>query len=563
MDNLPLLELFTRLRDAGFPLGVDDYQAALESLQAGFGIGDRAALARLCRTLWVKSEEEQRLFDYHFERSIIPEVKPSPALLNLPVAEQSSTDDIPIEPFNLAQVLATLGVYAFPASVVLLTYILSTLMGRANHYPTFTGQPVERAIYGTSYKYDIKAEDIDGDALTIEAWLSANGQKYKIDDLGVDAGTDLFGIERQPLDYPTWLKFKDHGDGTATLFGNVEQRREEEKVGRTEPCYRVELQVKDQRKGADLQGFKLCETDQASIRKQFHILWLLLIYAATPVILYLIYRRSQISPSPSSSDTPATPPAGTESTSASERLPETADELRVTSPALPLAQTRSNIARRSFRQTNEYFPVTRRQMKQSWRSLRRLVRTGPSTELDIDATIDRIGRQGTLLEPVLIPRRVNQSKLLLLIDQDGSMVPFHAFSERLTETAVRGGQLESTKAYYFHNCPMDYLYGDRYCNWAETIDDVLNTVQSSHTKVLIFSDAGAARGTFNAERLELTIAFLTALKRQIRYVAWLNPIPSSRWQGTTASQIARFVPMFELNRRGLSHAMSVLRGRFR
>ena len=37
MDELPLLELFTRLREAGVPLGIPDYEAALQALQKGYG----------------------------------------------------------------------------------------------------------------------------------------------------------------------------------------------------------------------------------------------------------------------------------------------------------------------------------------------------------------------------------------------------------------------------------------------------------------------------------------------------------------------------------------------
>lgn len=70
MDDLPLLELFTRLCEAGLPLGVRNYEAVLEALRGGFGLPDRPALARLCRTLWVRSRDEQRLFDYYFERLI-------------------------------------------------------------------------------------------------------------------------------------------------------------------------------------------------------------------------------------------------------------------------------------------------------------------------------------------------------------------------------------------------------------------------------------------------------------------------------------------------------------
>lgn len=75
MKDLPLLDLFTKLRSAGLPLGVDDYQAVLRSLQGGYGLTDRVALARVCRMLWVRSADEQQLFDYYFQQ-IVGEPKP-------------------------------------------------------------------------------------------------------------------------------------------------------------------------------------------------------------------------------------------------------------------------------------------------------------------------------------------------------------------------------------------------------------------------------------------------------------------------------------------------------
>ncbi|MCJ8283715.1 MAG: hypothetical protein MJK14_29035, partial [Rivularia sp. ALOHA_DT_140] len=70
MNELPLQELFTKLREAGLSLGIDEYQLVLRSLQAGFGIADRAALKRLCQTLWVKSAEEKSILNYYFEQII-------------------------------------------------------------------------------------------------------------------------------------------------------------------------------------------------------------------------------------------------------------------------------------------------------------------------------------------------------------------------------------------------------------------------------------------------------------------------------------------------------------
>ncbi|NJL63333.1 MAG: hypothetical protein HC903_17740 [Methylacidiphilales bacterium] len=213
-----------------------------------------------------------------------------------------------------------------------------------------------------------------------------------------------------------------------------------------------------------------------------------------------------------------------------------------------------------FSTSNEYFPVTRRQMKQSWRYLRRFVREGIPSELDIDATVREISRQGILLKPIFVPRRVNRTELIILIDQDGSMVPYHALSRRLGETALQGGRLGKSSIYYFHNCPSQYLYNDPNHQKARPIRDIFAQVNSKNTKVLIISDAGAARGALNPERVEITAAFLNYLSQKVRYITWLNPLPSSRWYGTSAGEIANLVPMFEFNRRGLDAAIGVLRG---
>jgi uncharacterized protein with von Willebrand factor type A (vWA) domain len=247
------------------------------------------------------------------------------------------------------------------------------------------------------------------------------------------------------------------------------------------------------------------------------------------------------------------------SSAASELLRELDDEVQVAKAVQQSTHSDTGISRNPFRETNEYFPVTRRQMKQSWRYLRRFIREGLPTELDVEATIHQIGSQGLLLKPVLVPRRVNRSELILLIDRDGSMQPFHALSERLVETAVQGGRLARADVYYFHNCPQKYLYHDPYHYKAEEVRDIFRCLRES-TGVLICSDAGAARGGLNSRRLELTQEFLKDIKQYVRYVAWINPMPRSRWLGTTAGEIAELVPMFECNRQGLHEAISVLRG---
>lgn len=353
-QNLPLFELFTRLRQADVPLGIDDYHLLLHALQAGFGIGDRDALAHLCKTLWIKSHEQERLFNYHFDQVLDQTV----------ITENTGT--------------------------------IESVSDKIEHPPTSS----------------ISTAETPG-----------------------------------PKPLPT-------------------------------PPSEIVINVESQAAQAVLHAAGEDE---------------------------LPYNR--------------------------------------------------------FVKSDEYFPVTRRQMKQSWRYLRRPIREGPPTELDVGATISEIGRTGILLNPVLVPPRKNRAELLLLIDQGGSMVPFHALSRRLAETASRGGRLVSISVYYFHNCPTTHLYRQPRHKDAESIPEILARPRDEHAGVLIISDAGAARRGFSQERLEITKQFLERFHRQFRYISWLNPVPVQRWTDTTAERIQQLVPMFDISRRGLDAAISLLRGR--
>jgi uncharacterized protein len=209
----------------------------------------------------------------------------------------------------------------------------------------------------------------------------------------------------------------------------------------------------------------------------------------------------------------------------------------------------------------EYFPVTKRQMKQCWRYLRRPVRQGVPTELDMEATVAKIGREGILLQPVMMPPRTNRTDLVLLIDQEGSMVPFHDLSRQLVETAERGGRLRTTNVFYFHDYPDEYLYRHPAMLDAKAVSEILEEI-GERAAVLIVSDAGAARGNFDQERVDNTKVWIEELQQSVRYFAWLNPMPSECWGQTTAGEIARFVPMFEMSSQGMNAAISVLRGRY-
>lgn len=234
-------------------------------------------------------------------------------------------------------------------------------------------------------------------------------------------------------------------------------------------------------------------------------------------------------------------------------------------------------------------PLTYREVAQAWRRLRRPVRDGPPTELDVEATIARRVRLGIVSEVVLVPRRRNISRVLLLIDRQGSMTPFHYFVDEVC-AAIKAVNLENVALYYFHDTPIEgtdetllhacgdelfptldsilpkiapfsegFLYEDPDLLVSQGLSEILDRHANS-AAVIFISDAGAARGHYDTVRLLDTIAFLKTLRTHTVQYIWLNPLPPKYWSNNTAAQIARYIPMFPLDREGMYRAVNTLRG---
>jgi hypothetical protein len=208
------------------------------------------------------------------------------------------------------------------------------------------------------------------------------------------------------------------------------------------------------------------------------------------------------------------------------------------------------------------WPISRRQMMYAWRYLRRPVADGPQDMLDIEGTIAHATQQGLFFEPVYRRRERNHAHLVLLIDQDGSMMPFHRFTRDLVETARYESEIEHVDVYYFHNVPMESVYIDPHMTRPVNLHDVLDSCTTS-TSVLLASDAGAARGGGRQlERIRATTAFLRKLEMHTPLIAWLNPMPRERWAGSSAQVIANLLHghMFQMDPDGFSNAIDVVRG---
>lgn len=465
-EELPLFELYTRLREAGLPLGLKEYAQLLRALQAGFGVADQDALARLCAALWIKNEEESHIFSYHFagvmrekplSYSEVARKKEQKSKFSQEVAH---TQKITEQNIRKAQK----GIFA-ALVLLLLGLICLALMPKeqdilVGNTPQLEQEGIPQLPEVTQPKEPVLQSEAE--------------QKMSAFLLVALPGSFLIGTGLSWLFIRNWTVLK-------------------------------EAQSAD---------------DEAGITAQI--------------------------------STINTKIAGTE-----------IDEVQLAESLRQASGQATNMPNLKVLGQDEYFPLTRRQMKQGWRYLRRNSREGPKTELDIDGTVKQISHQGMFFKPVMMAARKNQTDLVFLIDQEGSMVPFQKLSQRLVDTATRAGQLGQASTYYFHNCPTRYLYCTPLMQHPETLSNFWTGRLSAKSVVVIVSDAGAARGGLNTVRIQKTQTFLEQLKQNARYAVWLNPLPKNRWHHTTAGEIARLITMFEINRPGFQGAIEVLRGRWK
>jgi uncharacterized protein with von Willebrand factor type A (vWA) domain len=214
----------------------------------------------------------------------------------------------------------------------------------------------------------------------------------------------------------------------------------------------------------------------------------------------------------------------------------------------------------------EVFILTRRPLMPlraliiAWRRLRVTQRSGPRVELDLNATIAEQARRGYLIEPVLVQARRNQARLVVLVDRGPSMATWRHMT-RLVAESLATSQLAHTAMYYFDAAPDDELYEHENVSRPVAIRDLLS--QHPRSSMVIVSDAGAAMGGRDRERVARVRKFADAVKEEWSPIAWLNPMPPARWKGTSAGDIARLktLTMYPFTDDGLIHAVDFLRGK--
>lgn len=187
------------------------------------------------------------------------------------------------------------------------------------------------------------------------------------------------------------------------------------------------------------------------------------------------------------------------------------------------------------------FPVAPRRMEQHFRSLRFNEKSEARQEIDMDATIGQIARNGYFDHFALKRSSRQTTRWTLLIDNSDSMAAFSAFGEEMAHIIRERIPGNKGTTLYFRNVAAEQLYTHRqqpgFIPWDRFI-------RAPAKNILLFSDAGAARGFYNEDRIINTVQMLEDLKPH--KVAWLNPMPKHRWDGSSAEMIAQFCPMFEI-----------------
>jgi uncharacterized protein len=222
--------------------------------------------------------------------------------------------------------------------------------------------------------------------------------------------------------------------------------------------------------------------------------------------------------------------------------------------------------KREFRNFDDQVHLGTRNIQVALRRLRRWIRQGASTQLDMPQTIRATAQNGGILNLQMVAERHNAVKVLLLLDVGGSMDDHIRTCEQLF-SAVRS-EFKHLEQYYFHNCPYEGLWKDnnrrhqRVDTW-----HILHTYGADY-KLIFVGDAsmspyellqqGGSVEHFNPESGQVWMRRLTStFPRSV----WLNPLDQRYWSGTDSIQILDHLMqgrMYPLTLAGLDDAMRVL-----
>ena len=223
--------------------------------------------------------------------------------------------------------------------------------------------------------------------------------------------------------------------------------------------------------------------------------------------------------------------------------------------------------KRDYKAYDDNIELGTRGLKISLRRLRKLARTGADDEFDINNTIDKTAKNGGLLDIVMRPERRNTVKVLLFLDNGGSMDAHVRVCEELFSAAR--SEFKHLETYYFHNFIYDGVWKEHRRRMNERIDtfDILHKYSHDY-KVIFVGDATMAPyeithsgGSVEHWNEEAGAIWMQRLQDTFDKVIWINPTPQDTWEYSTSVALTKKLVedhMFPLTIRGIEEGMNAL-----
>ena len=223
--------------------------------------------------------------------------------------------------------------------------------------------------------------------------------------------------------------------------------------------------------------------------------------------------------------------------------------------------------KRDYKAYDDNIELGTRGLKISLRRLRKLARTGADDEFDINNTIDKTAKNGGLLDIVMRPERRNTVKVLLFLDNGGSMDAHVRVCEELFSAAR--SEFKHLETYYFHNFIYDGVWKEHRRRMNERIDtfDILHKYSNDY-KVIFVGDATMAPyeithsgGSVEHWNEEAGAIWMQRLQDTFDKVIWINPTPQDTWEYSTSVALTKKLVedrMYPLTIRGIEEGMNAL-----
>ncbi|MFP6807385.1 MAG: VWA domain-containing protein [Pseudomonadales bacterium] len=223
--------------------------------------------------------------------------------------------------------------------------------------------------------------------------------------------------------------------------------------------------------------------------------------------------------------------------------------------------------KRDYKAYDDNVEMGTRGLKISLRRLRKLARTGAEDEFDIDTTIDKTAKAGGMLDIIMRPERRNTVKVLLMLDNGGSMDAHVKVCEELFSAAR--SEFKHLETFYFHNFIYDGVWKEHNRRMSERIDtfDILHKYPHDY-KVIFVGDATMAPyeithsgGSVEHWNEEAGAIWMQRMMDTFDKVIWINPTPLDTWEYSTSVALAKKMvddQMFPLTIRGIENGMNFL-----